>query len=129
MFVLSEQTHIVNSVLFEYAQVALLFFQFLNKLLERLAIRLVSEPVFDVNLSKKRYHILSLVFRGVNLLNPVKNYHHDDLVGHNSRLLHKVFVTFLNAFYRIFQHMLWLRVYTNTYCQFHPTLRSSFEQR
>lgn len=96
-FLLCEQIDLRQAVIGKVARIKFILFDFAQEIIEGHGVSALPKTVFDVDFAEERDHILSLVLRGIQVLYPIKNNHHDDLVRHDACLLQEVLVALLDA--------------------------------
>lgn len=87
------------------------------------------ETIFVIEFIEIGDHVLCLVFAVVNFLNAVENADENNFVAHDACFFKEMFVTLLYTFYRVFQHMFWFAVNTDTDRQSYLPAACLFEQR
>lgn len=75
----------------------ILFLQFFQVLIQRLSIRLMYEPIFNIDLIEEADHVLRLITRCIEFLNSIENHSQDYFMGEDSRFLKEMFVAVLDA--------------------------------
>jgi hypothetical protein len=84
-------------LLLHICKVEVLLLQLFQVLFQCLPVWLVREPVLDIDLVEKRYHVVCLIFIVVYFLYSVEDYDHDDLVWHYARFVQERVVALLDA--------------------------------
>ncbi len=98
--ILSKQIYLPYFLISHSVEVNFTRFSFFEELVKRHRVGSGPKTILDIDLVEEGYHVLSLIFRRVEMFNPIENSHNYDLVRHDARLLKKFFVTLLDPLYR-----------------------------